>query len=427
MVAAAARRAGAAGVRARPLRAPSERGPTTGTAMSPSRSEPRVRLAVVGNPANRRVALFRAAARARRPAPHPRVVAWRDVAGGGAGFGTGEPSYGSTRPGEDAEVDRLLRGAAEPAEPGEIVGLAPWYRGFAGAAGPRSPRPPRGRGAAARRPGRDPGHVRQAALPRPAGRGRGPRAAAPPRGRRSRLRASCGDGDAATPAGAGCSSSRAHGSSASGVLALRDRPARGRVAGRPPRSSVDAGGRLFNSLRVRRYARRARRRRDRRRARPGRAARRALAAQGRAATAGPPTCGSWWSPAGPPTRWSATSRSPDDQPAPRRRARRPRRGPRGRRAAGGAGPRRWRACERAAACFPGTLYVGRRPAARHRLAALRGRRGQRLRRPAAPPAPAAGSGAEGLDTYAAQVAAYCTTDAVQRTAGSAPRPRPSRT
>jgi glutathione synthase/RimK-type ligase-like ATP-grasp enzyme len=34
-------------------------------------------------------------------------------------------------PGEDAEVDRLLRGAAEPARHGEIVGGRAWYDGFA--------------------------------------------------------------------------------------------------------------------------------------------------------------------------------------------------------------------------------------------------------------------------------------------------------
>jgi glutathione synthase/RimK-type ligase-like ATP-grasp enzyme len=86
-------------------------------------------LTVVGNPDNRRVTLFRAAAMEAGLA-EPRVVPWLDVA-------CGRPiaiAEGSLiridSPGEDAEVDRLLRGAAHPAAHGEIVGLAAWYRGF---------------------------------------------------------------------------------------------------------------------------------------------------------------------------------------------------------------------------------------------------------------------------------------------------------
>ncbi len=38
-------------------------------------------------------------------------------------------------PGEDAEVDRMLRAAAEPARHGELVGLAAWYAGLRAALG----------------------------------------------------------------------------------------------------------------------------------------------------------------------------------------------------------------------------------------------------------------------------------------------------
>ena len=90
------------------------------------------RFVVVGNPDNRRVSLFRAAARA-AGLTEPAVVAWRDV----AAFRPVAIDPGSLvrieSPGEDAEVDRLLRGAAEPAAHGEIVGLAGWYGGFVAA------------------------------------------------------------------------------------------------------------------------------------------------------------------------------------------------------------------------------------------------------------------------------------------------------
>ncbi|MDI1463860.1 STM4014 family protein [Catellatospora sp. KI3] len=99
----------------------------TTTASSPYRSE--LRLAVVGNPGNRRVRLFLDAVRAAGlPAPH--VVPWQAVA---AGAPFGFPAGALVRidsPGEDAEVDRLLRGAPRPARHGEIIGLRTWYHGF---------------------------------------------------------------------------------------------------------------------------------------------------------------------------------------------------------------------------------------------------------------------------------------------------------
>lgn len=88
-----------------------------------------MRLIVVGNPDNRRVAQFRAAAVA-AGLSEPQVIGWRQVL-------TGAPlpmAEGALvridSPGEDAEVDRLLRGAPAVAEPGEIVGGRDWYAGF---------------------------------------------------------------------------------------------------------------------------------------------------------------------------------------------------------------------------------------------------------------------------------------------------------
>jgi glutathione synthase/RimK-type ligase-like ATP-grasp enzyme len=86
------------------------------------------RLTVVGNPDNRRVRLFAAAVRA-AGAPAPAVLSWRDLLTGTAAV----PDAGLVRvdsPGEDAEVDRLLRGARVACEPGEIVGLAAAYHGL---------------------------------------------------------------------------------------------------------------------------------------------------------------------------------------------------------------------------------------------------------------------------------------------------------
>ncbi|GAA2910939.1 hypothetical protein Acy02nite_75420 [Actinoplanes cyaneus] len=67
-----------------------------------------MRLAVVGNPENRRVALF-AAAVARAGLPAPEIFPWRDVLISGRVPGPGA-LVRIDSPGEDAEVDRLLRG-----------------------------------------------------------------------------------------------------------------------------------------------------------------------------------------------------------------------------------------------------------------------------------------------------------------------------
>ncbi|MEU7868585.1 STM4014 family protein [Dactylosporangium sp. NPDC049140] len=89
-------------------------------------------ITVVGIPGHRRVELFRAAAVAAGH-PEPAVVGWRDVCAGDFALAPGS-LVRLESPGEDAEVDRLLRGADRPAEHGEIVGLAAWYAGFLAAA-----------------------------------------------------------------------------------------------------------------------------------------------------------------------------------------------------------------------------------------------------------------------------------------------------
>jgi hypothetical protein len=93
----------------------------------------RLSLAVVGNPANRRVARFLDAAR-RAGIGEPQVFAWKDVLHSGVVPGPGT-LVRIDSPGEDAEVDVLLRslGAGGPvraAEHGEILGLANAHGGL---------------------------------------------------------------------------------------------------------------------------------------------------------------------------------------------------------------------------------------------------------------------------------------------------------
>ncbi|HTJ40294.1 MAG TPA: STM4014 family protein [Dactylosporangium sp.] len=89
-------------------------------------------LTVVGIRGHRRVELFRAAAVA-GGLGEPAFVDWRDVCAGDFDLAPGS-AVRLESPGEDPEVDRLLRGADRPAEHGEIVGLAAWYEGFLAAA-----------------------------------------------------------------------------------------------------------------------------------------------------------------------------------------------------------------------------------------------------------------------------------------------------
>ncbi|WP_326701097.1 STM4014 family protein [Streptomyces sp. NBC_01754] len=83
------------------------------------------RLAVVGNPGNRRVALFQDAVRA-AGLPEARTVSWRRVLGGEAVFLPGE-RVRIDSPGEDAEVERLLRGVEDTTR---VEGSALWYARF---------------------------------------------------------------------------------------------------------------------------------------------------------------------------------------------------------------------------------------------------------------------------------------------------------
>lgn len=100
--------------------------------MSPSPNSPSpgggLRFAVVGNPENRRTTLFADAVRAAGH-PAPRVVAWRDVLRGRYAFTAGELVRVDS-PGENAEVDRLLRGTDDPTR---VEGTALWYRRFTAA------------------------------------------------------------------------------------------------------------------------------------------------------------------------------------------------------------------------------------------------------------------------------------------------------
>jgi glutathione synthase/RimK-type ligase-like ATP-grasp enzyme len=85
-------------------------------------------LAVVGNPANRRVALFQDAVRA-AGLPAARVVPWLDVLRGRAEFRPGE-RVRIDSPGEDPLVERELRGTNDPTR---VEGTARWYARFTSA------------------------------------------------------------------------------------------------------------------------------------------------------------------------------------------------------------------------------------------------------------------------------------------------------
>jgi glutathione synthase/RimK-type ligase-like ATP-grasp enzyme len=198
-----------------------------------------VRLTVVGNPDNRRVRLFEAAVRA-AGAPAPMVLSWHDLLTGTVA----PPCDGLVRvdsPGEDAEVDRLLRGAPVPCEPGEIVGLAAAYRGLCSALD----RLAAGGALLLNRPGdvavmcdkrRCHALLARAGVPVPPALG--------PVGDYAALR------DAMREAGwARVFVKPAHGSSASGVVAFALNGSRVSAI-----TSVElAGPKLYNSLKVRRY------------------------------------------------------------------------------------------------------------------------------------------------------------------------------
>ncbi|PIM68836.1 hypothetical protein CTU88_28505 [Streptomyces sp. JV178] len=89
------------------------------------------RWAVVGNGENRRVGLFVAAAEAAGVGT-PRVVEWRDVLRDGGHAFADDEVVRLDSPGEDAEVDRLLRGVDDPTR---VEGSATWYGRFLHAVG----------------------------------------------------------------------------------------------------------------------------------------------------------------------------------------------------------------------------------------------------------------------------------------------------
>ncbi|MFI8509779.1 STM4014 family protein [Streptomyces sp. NPDC085460] len=206
------------------------------------------RLVVVGDPSGRRVAFFQDALRA-AGLPGARAVGWLDVLRGRARPAAGEIVRVDS-PGEVPEVDRMLRGADDPAR---VEGGRIWYERFTAAVA--------GLAAEAARAGAvlvdDPaetavlfdkrlthGRLAAAGVSVPASPTSGP-GGAPVRG---------WDDLVGLMAGSGLRRvfvKPAHGSSASGVLALETAGA-GRVQAA---TSVerDAAGRLFNSLRVRRY------------------------------------------------------------------------------------------------------------------------------------------------------------------------------
>ncbi|GII63367.1 hypothetical protein Skr01_34520 [Sphaerisporangium krabiense] len=81
---------------------------------------------VVGTPGDRRVTMFASALRA-RGLPEPSVVAWRDVLAGAEPHLPEGALVRVDSPGEDAEADRLLRG---PGAPTRVGGGAAWHAAF---------------------------------------------------------------------------------------------------------------------------------------------------------------------------------------------------------------------------------------------------------------------------------------------------------
>ncbi|MFG3497166.1 STM4014 family protein [Streptomyces sp. NPDC047928] len=353
------------------------------------------RFAVVGNPENRRVRLF---TRAVRDAglPAPRLVAWVDVLrDGGAVF---EP-YETVRldsPGENAEVDRALRGVDDPTR---VEGGARWYARFTGAlrtltGGVRLDDPDELAVLFDKR--RCHAVLDGAGVPVPA---------SPTSGGRTPVRG--WDDVRALMSEHGMPRvfvKPAHGSSASGVLAVES--ARGRI--RVTTSVESSDGRLYNSLRVRRVTSE----------REAAALVDALAPDGLHVER-------WW-----PKASLGDGRAADLRVvvtggrathAVVRTSRHPMTnlhlgGRRGDLSAAieAAGPY-WTGaleiCERAAACFPGTLCVGvdLLPAVGWRRFAVAEVNAFGDLLPGLTGLP--GSGAEGLDTYAAQVAAVQRHDA----------------
>ncbi|MFC8042008.1 STM4014 family protein [Nocardia sp. NPDC057353] len=220
----------------------------SGDGRAGSGGDPALRIAVVGVPANRRSALFAAAA-ARAGLPAPRLLSWRSVLAGTAAFEPGE-LVRLDSPGEDPELDLLLRGHTDSTR---VEGTARWYRRFLAAARAVAERAAADGAELLDDPAdlavlfdkrRCHAVLRAAGVPVPASPTSGPDAA-PVRGWAD-LRALL-----AEPGMRRAFVKLAHGSSASGVLAV-ETAGGGRVQAL---TSVqrDERGRLFNSLRLHRY------------------------------------------------------------------------------------------------------------------------------------------------------------------------------
>jgi glutathione synthase/RimK-type ligase-like ATP-grasp enzyme len=196
-----------------------------------------VTFTVVGTPGDRRVALFAAACESYGLRP-PRVIGWPSVLSGAPVSLAPGSLLRIDSPGESAEVDALLRG---PGEPSRVGGGARWYATFVGAL--------RRMGVPPDRSTHDPDEIavmfdkrRCHALLAAAGVPVPP--ALPSFSGYDELRARM----------AGARWSRvfvkpAHGSSASGVVALQTAGSRIKAT----TSAVPFGGELRNSLRVRSY------------------------------------------------------------------------------------------------------------------------------------------------------------------------------
>lgn len=207
-------------------------------------------FAVVGNPGNRRVALFQDAVRA-AGLPAARVVPWRDVLTGRAVFRPGE-CVRIDSPGEDPAVERLLRGTADTTR---VEGTGRWYHRFTGAVHAVA----QGVRSAGGTLTSDPddlgvlfdkrlchGVLAAAGIPVPASPTSGPNAVRTPVRGWEEVRAVL-----ALPGYRRAFVKLAHGSSASGVLAVETGPG-GRIRATTSVERAPSGA-LHNSLRLRRY------------------------------------------------------------------------------------------------------------------------------------------------------------------------------
>ncbi|MFF5563499.1 STM4014 family protein [Streptomyces sp. NPDC012623] len=206
------------------------------------------RLTVVGIPGHRRTTLFQDAV-GEAGLPAARVVSWRDVLRGRAEFAAGE-TVRIDSPGEDPEVDRLLRGVDDPTR---VEGTGRWYERFTAAARELGERV-RGAGADLLDAPEELAVLFDKRLCHGVLEAAGVAVPASPTSGAGAPAVRGWDDVRALMAGAGLRRAFvkiAHGSSASGVLAV-DIAGPGRVRAV---TSVerDPAGRLYNSLRVRSY------------------------------------------------------------------------------------------------------------------------------------------------------------------------------